>query len=89
MNSQLLGNPKKTKLKLDTKLLNFTNFSKKFKNSFVNLDDIQKGGSSQAYQLLESFLSERSKDYRIKMLAFNQNKAALGCRLILHLVLYQ
>ena len=67
MNSQLLGNPKKTKLKLDTKLLNFTNFSKKFKNSFVNLDDIQKGGSSQAYQLLESFLSERSKDYRIKM----------------------
>ncbi len=67
MNSQLLGNPKKTKLKLKTELLNFSNFSNKFKNSFVNLDNIQKGGSSQAYLLLESFLSERSKDYRIKM----------------------
>ena len=67
MNSQLLGNPKKSKLKLKTELLNFSNFYNKFKNSFVNLDEIQKGGSSQAYLLLESFLSERSKDYRIKM----------------------
>ena len=87
MNSQLLGNPKKTKLKLDTKLLNFTNFSKKF-SSFVNLDDIQKGGSSQAYQLLESFLSERSKDYRIKMSSPIQSEQSCSI-CILHLVLYQ
>ena len=67
MDSQILENPKKSKLKLDTKLLNFSSFSNKVKNSLVNLDNIQKGGSSQAYQLLESFLSERCKDYRVKM----------------------
>ena len=67
MNSQLLENPNKSKLELETELLNFSNFSNKFKNSFVNLDNIQKGGSSQAYLLLRSFLSERCKDYRVKM----------------------
>ena len=67
MDSQILENPKKSKLKLDTKLLNFSSFSNKVKNLLVNLDNIQKGGSSQAYQLLESFLSERCKDYRVKM----------------------
>ena len=67
MNSQLLENPNKSKLELETELLNFSNFSNKFKNSFVNLDNIQKGGSSQAYLLLRSFLSERCKNYRVKM----------------------
>ena len=67
MNSQLLENPNKSKLELETELLNFSNFSNKFKNSFVNLDNIQKGGSSQAYLLLRSFLFERCNDYRVKM----------------------
>ncbi len=61
MDSQILEHPKKSKLKLDTKLLNFSSFSNKVKNSLVNLDNIQKGGSSQAHALLESFLSEGAK----------------------------
>ena len=67
MNSEMFGNPKKSELKNEIKLLNFSNFASKFKNSFTDLDDIQKGGSSQAHTLLESFLSERCKDYRVKM----------------------
>ena len=67
MNSEMLGNPKKSELKNEIKLLNFPNFASKFKNSFADLDDIQKGGSSQAHSLLKSFLSERCKDYRVKM----------------------
>ena len=67
MNSEMLGNPKKSELKNEIKLLNFSNFASKFKNSFADLDDIQKGGSSQAHSLLKSFLSERCKDYRVKM----------------------
>ena len=67
MNSEMLGNPKKSKLKQEVELSNFLNFSRKFKNSFNDLDNIQKGGTSQAQTLLESFLFERCKDYRVKM----------------------
>ena len=67
MNSEMLGNPKKSKLKQEVELSNYSNFSSKFKNSFNDLDNIQKGGTSQAQTLLESFLFERCKDYRVKM----------------------
>ena len=67
MHSEMLGNPKKLKLKHEVNLPNLSNFLSKFKNSFTNLDSIQKGGTSQAQILLESFLFERCKDYRFKM----------------------
>tara|TARA_Y100000590_G_scaffold420022_1_gene522295 strand:+ start:220 stop:1635 length:1416 start_codon:yes stop_codon:yes gene_type:complete len=67
MNSEMLGNPKMSKLKHEVELSNFSNFSNKFKNSFTDLDCIQKGGTSQAQMLFESFLFERCKDYRVKM----------------------
>ena len=67
MNSELLGYPKKSQSKNEPKLTNFLNFSRKFKFLFADLDEIQKGGTSQAKMLLESFLSERCKGYRIKM----------------------
>jgi deoxyribodipyrimidine photo-lyase len=67
MNAEMLGNPKNSQFKDDVKLPNFLNFISKFNDSFANLDSIQKGGTSQAKMLLESFLSERCKDYRVKM----------------------
>ena len=67
MNSEMLGNPKRSKLNDDVKLTNLSNFIGKFKNSFTDLDNIQTGGTSQAQVLLESFLSERCKNYKVKM----------------------
>jgi deoxyribodipyrimidine photo-lyase len=67
MNAEMLGNPKKSQFTDDVKLAKFSNFINKFNDSFAHLDSIQKGGTSQAQMLLESFLSERCKDYRVKM----------------------
>ena len=67
MNSKMLSNPQKSKLIHEVKLPNISNFFSKFNDSFTDLDNIQKGGTSQAQMLLESFLSERCNDYRVKM----------------------
>jgi deoxyribodipyrimidine photo-lyase len=45
----------------------FNEHKNKIKSKFTNMEHIQKGGTSVANELLESFLHERCEDYRVKM----------------------
>ena len=67
MHNSLIGAPKINKNSAETNLIKFNEHKNKIKSKFTNMEHIQKGGTSVANELLESFLNERCEDYRIKM----------------------
>ena len=67
MHSSLIDAPKINKNSAETNLIKFNEHNNKIKSKFTNMEHIQKGGTSVANELLESFLYERCEDYRVKM----------------------
>lgn len=67
MSADLLGAPKYSNNDDNLNLKKIKFFEDMFADESYKLRDIQKGGTSFANQLLESFLTERCKDYRVKM----------------------
>ena len=67
MHLDLHDAPLKNKNSNKINLTKFGEFKNKIKNNFTELKNIQKGGTSHANELLESFLNTRCEDYRIKM----------------------
>ena len=67
MHSSLIGAPKINKNSAETNLIKFNEHNNKIKSKFTNMEHIQKGGTSVANEILESFLYERCEDYRVKM----------------------
>ena len=64
---EVLGSPKISRNKDEINLLDFESYLTKVNLNLRNLKSIQKGGTSVANDLLESFLEHRCKDYRTKM----------------------
>ncbi len=67
MSADLLGAPKYSNNDDNLNLKKIKFFEDMFEDESYKLRDIQKGGTSFANQLLESFLTERCEDYRVKM----------------------
>ena len=67
MHADLLKSPMINKNANETNLIKFNDYKNKTKGKFVELPNIQKGGSSEAKELLESFLKNRCDGYRTKM----------------------
>ena len=67
MHSNLIDEPKINKNTAETNLIKFNEHNNKIKNKYTYLEHIQKGGTSVANELLESFLHERCENYRVKM----------------------
>jgi deoxyribodipyrimidine photo-lyase len=67
MNEKLHKLPKTQKHQHKTNLVNADIFLKRFKNSFTDLTNIQKGGTKIANQLLNSFINSRCERYRTNM----------------------
>ena len=74
MNSDLLGVPKPSNNKDRLNLIGFSNFKNEVSCEFSGLSNIQKGGTSKAKELLETFLDQRCKGYRIKMSSPSQSE---------------
>ena len=67
MHKEVLGSPKVSRNKDEINLPDFESYITKVNLNLRNLKSIQKGGTSVANDLLESFLEHRCKDYRTKM----------------------
>ena len=67
MHKEVLGSPKVLRNKDKINLPDFESYITKVNLNLRNLKSIQKGGTSVANDLLESFLEHRCKDYRTKM----------------------
>lgn len=67
MHADLLGTPKRGNTNNEINLNKFNYFKDKVSKNFKGLENIQKGGTSIASQLLDTFLMERCEDYRVKM----------------------
>jgi deoxyribodipyrimidine photo-lyase len=67
MNEKLHKSPKTPKHHHKTNLVNADIFLKRFKNSFRDLTNIQKGGTKIANELLNSFINSRCERYRTNM----------------------
>ena len=74
MNSDLLGVPKPSNNKDRLNLIGFSDFKNEISCEFSGLSNIQKGGTSKAKELLETFLDQRCKGYRIKMSSPSQSE---------------
>ena len=74
MNSDLLGVPKPSNNKDTLNLIGFSNFKNEVSCEFSGLSNIQEGGTSKAKELLETFLDQRCKGYRIKMSSPSQSE---------------
>ena len=74
MNSDLLGVPKPSNNKDRLNLIGFSNFKNEISCEFSGLSNIQEGGTSKAKELLETFLDQRCKGYRIKMSSPSQSE---------------
>ena len=74
MNSDLLGVPKPSNNKDRLNLIGFSNFKNEISCEFSGLSNIQKGGTSKAKELLETFIDQRCKGYRIKMSSPSQSE---------------
>ena len=74
MNSDLLGVPKPSNNKDRLNLIGFSNFKNEVSCEFSGLSNIQEGGTSKAKELLETFLDQRCKGYRIKMSSPSQSE---------------
>ncbi|MBL32762.1 MAG: hypothetical protein CMD79_02620 [Gammaproteobacteria bacterium] len=74
MNSDLLGVPKPSNNKDSLNLIGFSDFKNEISCEFSGLSNIQKGGTSKAKELLETFLDQRCKGYRIKMSSPSQSE---------------
>ena len=77
MSADLLGAPKYSNNDDNINLKKIKFFEDMFVDESYKLNDIQKGGTSFANQLLESFLTERCEDYRVKM--SNPSKSEESC----------
>ena len=67
MHADLLGTPKRGNTNNEINLNKFNYFKDKVSKNFKGLENIQKGGTSIANQLLDTFLMDRCEDYRVKM----------------------
>ena len=67
MHANLLESPIANKNIKEINLIKFNEFKNKINVKFNGLVNIQKGGTSIANELLESFLSDRCEGYRTKM----------------------
>ena len=74
MNSDLLGVPKPSNNKDRLNLIGFSNFKNEISCEFSGMSNIQEGGTSKAKELLETFLDQRCKGYRIKMSSPSQSE---------------
>ena len=74
MNSDLLDVPKPSNNKDKLNLIRFSDFKNEISCEFSGLSNIQKGGTSKAKELLETFLDQRCKGYRIKMSSPSQSE---------------
>ena len=74
MNSDLLGVPKPSNNKDRLNLIGFSDFKNEISCEFSGLSNIQEGGTSKAKELLETFLDQRCKGYRIKMSSPSQSE---------------
>ena len=74
MNSDLLGVPKPSNNKDRLNLIGFSDFKNEISREFSGLSNIQEGGTSKAKELLETFLDQRCKGYRIKMSSPSQSE---------------
>ena len=67
MDKETLGSPKISLNKDKINLTDFESYKSKLNSNLKNLKSIQKGGSSVAKDLLDSFLEHRCEGYRTKM----------------------
>ena len=67
MDKETLGSPKISLNKDKINLTDFESYKLKLNSNLKNLKSIQKGGSSVAKDLLDSFLEHRCEGYRTKM----------------------
>ena len=67
MHADLLESPVANKNIKEINLIKFNEFKNKINKKFTGLVNIQKGGTSIANELLESFLYDRCEGYRSKM----------------------
>jgi len=74
MNSDLLDVPKPSNNKDRLNLIGFSDFKNEISCEFSGLNNIQEGGTSKAKELLETFLDQRCKGYRIKMSSPSQSE---------------
>ena len=74
MNSDLLDVPKPSNNKDRLNLIGFSDFKNEISCEFSGLSNIQEGGTSKAKELLETFLDQRCKGYRIKMSSPSQSE---------------
>ena len=74
MNSDLLDVPKPSNNKDKLNLIRFSDFKNEISCEFSGLNNIQEGGTSKAKELLETFLDQRCKGYRIKMSSPSQSE---------------
>ena len=74
MTSDLLGVPKPSNNKDRLNLIGFSDFKNEISCEFSGLSNIQEGGTSKAKELLETFLDQRCKGYRIKMSSPSQSE---------------
>ena len=74
MNSDLLGVPKPSNNKDRLNLIGFSDFKNEISCEFSGLSNIQEGGTSKAKELLETFLDQRCKGYRIRMSSPSQSE---------------